>query len=79
MALDGLFVVAVDRGTSAFDNDIRPGDVIVEVGQEPVKTAQDLNAKIDGAKRAQRRVVLLTLSRAGELSFRALKLPGRQG
>jgi hypothetical protein len=28
---------------------------------------------------AQRKVVLLTLSRAGELSFRALKLPQRQG
>jgi serine protease Do len=79
MALDGLLVVAVDRGTSASDNDIRPGDIIVEVGQEPVKTAQDLNAKIDGAKKAQRKVVLLTLSRAGELSFRALKLPERQG
>ena len=79
MAMDGLFVVAVDRGTAASENDIRPGDIIVEVGQEPVKTAQDLNAKIDGAKKAQRRVVLLTLSRAGELSFRALKLPLRQG
>lgn len=79
MAMEGLFVVAVDRGTAASENDIRPGDIIVEVGQEPVKTAQDLNAKIDGAKKAQRRVVLLTLSRAGELSFRALKLPLRQG
>jgi serine protease Do len=79
MALDGLLVVAVDRGTSASDNDIRPGDIIVEVGQEPVKTAQDLNAKIAGAKKAQRKVVLLTVSRAGELSFRALKLPMRQG
>jgi serine protease Do len=79
MALDGLLVVAVDRGTSASDNDIRPGDIIIEVGQEPVKTAQDLNAKIAGAKKAQRKVVLLTLSRAGELSFRALKLPQRQG
>ena len=79
MALDGLIVVAVDRGTAASDNDIRPGDIIVEVGQEPVKSAQELNAKIDGAKKAQRKVVLLTLSRAGELSFRALKLPGHQG
>ena len=78
-ALEGLVVVAVDRGTSASDNDIRPGDIIVEVGQEPVKTAQDLNAKIDVAKRAQRKVVLLTLSRGGEMSFRALKLPERQG
>jgi len=78
-ALDGLVVIAVDRGTVASDNDIRPGDIIVEVGQEPVKTAQDLNAKIDGAKKAQRRVVLLTVSRAGELSFRALKLPRREG
>jgi serine protease Do len=71
--------VAVDRGTSASDNDIRPGDIIVEVGQEPVKTAQDLNAKISIAKKAQRKVVLLTLSRGGEMSFRALKLPDRQG
>ncbi len=79
LALDGLVVVAVDRGTSASDNDIRPGDIIVEVGQEPVRSAQDLNAKIDVAKRAQRKVVLLTLSRGGEMSFRALKLPERQG
>jgi serine protease Do len=79
LALEGLLVVAVDRGTAAADNDIRPGDVIVEVGQEPVKTARDLNTKIDGAKKAQRKVVLLTLSRGGELSFRALKLPRRQG
>lgn len=79
MATDGLLVVAVDRNTAASENDIRPGDVIVEIGQEPIKTAQDLNAKIAGAKKARRRVVLLTLSRAGELSFRALKLPLRQG
>ena len=79
LALDGLVVVGVDRGTPASDNDIRPGDIIVEVGQEPVKSAQDLNAKIDVAKRAQRKVVLLTVSRGGEMSFRALKLAGRQG
>jgi serine protease Do len=71
--LQGVLVAAVDPGSTASENDVRPGDVIVEAGQAPVRTVEDLRAHLALARSSARRVTLFGLSRRGELLFKALR------
>ena len=69
-----VVVVDVAKGSPAADKDVHPGDVILEVAQEEVKTAPEVAHKIDDAKKAGRKSVLLLVDRAGELRFVALRI-----
>ena len=69
-----VVVVDVAKGSPAADKDVHPGDVILEVAQEEVKTAPDVAHKIDDAKKAGRKSVLLLVEHAGELRFVALRI-----
>jgi serine protease Do len=73
-AIEGIMVLSVEPGSTAADNEVRTGDVVVEVGQSPVKTLEDVKMRLDAASKAKKRVVLFGLSRRGDLSFKALKL-----
>ncbi len=70
----GVVVTEVAQGSAAAEKGMRPGDVIVEVAQEEVKSAGQITAKIDEAKKAGRKSVLLLVDRQGDLRFVALKL-----
>lgn len=70
----GVLVVDVKAGSPAAEKGVRPGDAIVEVGQEEVKTAADVGAKISKAKEQGRKSVLLLVERGGDLRFVALTL-----
>ena len=70
----GVLVVDVKAGSPAAEKGVRPGDAIVEVGQEEVKTAADIGAKITKAKEQGRKSVLLLVERGGDLRFVALTL-----
>jgi serine protease Do len=72
----GVVVTDVDANGSAAEKGIRPGDVIVEVGQEEVKTPADFAAKVKKAQDAKRRSVLLLVERQGEMRFVALRIGG---
>lgn len=69
---DGLAVVDVDETSEAFTKGLRSGDVIVEAGQEPIASADDLKTRVDAAREAGRKTVLLLVRRAGEPRFVAL-------
>jgi len=69
-----VVVVDVAKGSPAADKDVHPGDVILEVAQEEVKTAPDVVHKIDDARKAGRKSVLLLVEHAGELRFVALRI-----
>jgi len=69
----GVVITDVDAGTPAADRSLKPGDVIVEVAQEEVKTPADVNALIDKARKANRKSVLL-LVQSGD-SPRFVPLP----
>lgn len=71
-ATKGLAVVEVDEASEAFTKGLRAGDVITEVGQMPVATADDLQARIDEARAAGRRTVLMLVRREGQPQFVAL-------
>ncbi len=61
-------------GMAASEGRIRVGDVIVEVGQQEVATAQAVADKVDEAVKGNSRVVLFLLNRGGDLSFAAIRL-----
>ena len=72
-AAAGAVVVAdVATGSAAARKGVRPGDVIVTVGNEAVASIADVNARIDAARGEGREAVLLLMSRDGSERFVAL-------
>ncbi|HUJ03073.1 MAG TPA: PDZ domain-containing protein, partial [Rhizomicrobium sp.] len=70
----GVVVTDVDPDSPAGADNFRPGDVIVEVQNEPVKTPGDVMKRIDADAKAGKKVALLLVSREGDLTFVALRL-----
>ncbi|ETD79989.1 Do family serine endopeptidase [Rhodobacter capsulatus] len=72
--LTGLMVTDIDATGAAFDKGLRAGDVIVEAGQQPVTSLDDLKARVAEAKEGGRKSVLLLIRREGEPRFVAVPL-----
>ncbi|HEX7776496.1 MAG TPA: PDZ domain-containing protein, partial [Parvibaculum sp.] len=70
----GVLISDVSPSSAAADKGIRPGDVIVDVAQAPVKTPKDVVAEVAAEKKAGRRSVLIRLSTEGGPSFVALPI-----
>nr|WP_093027409.1 DegQ family serine endoprotease [Ruegeria marina] len=70
----GLVVTDVDETSEAFEKGLRGGDVITEAGQQKVSTLADFEARIDEAREAGRKSLLLLVRRGGEPRFVALGL-----
>ena len=69
-------IVEVAEGSSGGEESLRPGDVIVEVGQEEVNSPPEVAAKVNQAQQDDKKSVLLLIDRQGDLRFVALRLPG---
>jgi serine protease Do len=71
----GIVITGVDTGSPAAEKRLAAGDVIVEIAQEAVASADDFQAKIDKLKKDGRKSALLLVAGAdGELRFVALGL-----
>ncbi len=70
----GVVVTDVDAKSQAAEKGVHAGDVIVEVAQEDVKNASQINDLIEQAKKQGRKSVLLLVDRQGDLRFVALKV-----
>ena len=73
--VQGVLVTEVDADSPAGQKNIRPGDVITEVAQEKVISPDEVAAKLDAERKAGHKVVLLQVSRGGELTFIGVRLP----
>jgi len=73
--LVGAVVTDVDGDSPAGQKNIRPGDVITEVAQQKVATPEEVSAKLTEEKNAGHKVVLLQVSRGGELTFIGVRIP----
>lgn len=73
-AAKGVVVLDIDEASDAFDKGIRQGDLIVEVGQNPVETAKEAVDALSAAREAGRKSVLLLIRRDGNPRFVALSL-----
>jgi serine protease Do len=73
--VEGVVVTEVDPDSPAGQKNIRPGDVITEVAQQKVTSPADVSMKLDAERKAGHKVVLLEVSRGGELTFIGVRLP----
>ncbi|HEX2216951.1 MAG TPA: PDZ domain-containing protein, partial [Xanthobacteraceae bacterium] len=74
-AVNGVVITAVEAGSAAAEKRLSVGDVIVEVAQEPVATAEDVLKRIEKLKTEGRRSALLLVANTeGERRFVALSL-----
>ncbi|WP_375408654.1 Do family serine endopeptidase [uncultured Methylobacterium sp.] len=73
--LKGVVVTKVDPNSTASDKQIKPGEVIVEVGQEAVSNPADVTKRVDQIKKEGRKsVLLLVASATGDVRFVAIGL-----
>lgn len=70
----GLAVTHVDPASEAATKGLTAGDVIVEAGQRPVERLADLTDRVDEAKEAGRKSLLLLVRREGDPRFVALSI-----
>jgi len=75
----GALITDVEDGKPAADRDIRPGDVIVKVGDQAVTSPGEAAQKVEQAQKANQRAVLLLLNRRGEERFVALPFARASG
>jgi serine protease Do len=76
-ASKGVVVTKVDEGSTAGERGLRVGDVIVEVAQQEVGQPGQVLEKVQEARRANRRSVLIMVERAGEQRFVGLPVEPR--
>ncbi len=72
--VDGVLVTKVMDNSEAAEKGLIPGDVIVEINQQPVNDAKTALETIDKAVKDGRSSVLLLINREGEVRFSALRL-----
>ncbi len=70
----GVVVTAVDPGSAAAEKNLRAGDVIVEVQNQPVHSPDDVMKRVDADTKAGKKVELMLINRNGSLTFVAVKL-----
>lgn len=68
----GLLITDIDQASEAFEKGLRAGDLITEAGQNRVATIADLEQRIEEAKEAGRKSLLLLIRREGDPRFVAL-------
>jgi serine protease Do len=73
-SVGGVLVTEVADESIAARKGLRPGDVIVEVGQEEVSSPSDVARRVKKAKDDGRKSVLLLVDRQGDLRFVALRI-----
>jgi serine protease Do len=72
--VQGVVVTNVDSGSPAEETNIRPGDVIVAVHNQPVRSPDDVQKRVEAETKSGSKVVLLLVNRDGALTYVALKL-----
>ena len=72
--VQGVVVTAVEAGSPAGEKNLRPGDVIVEVAGQAVKTPDDVSKRVEADAKAGKKVALMLINRDGDVQYLGLKL-----
>ncbi|WP_353187430.1 PDZ domain-containing protein, partial [Bosea sp. (in: a-proteobacteria)] len=73
--LKGVVVTKVDPNSNAADKRVMVGELIVEVGQEPVTTPDAVTKRLDALKKDGKKSALLLVSNGqGEVRFVAVAM-----
>ncbi len=71
---DGAVVIGVAEGSSAAEKGLQPGDLIIEVNQESVKSPGDVAKQVADLAARETRSVLLLVQRGDNRLFIAVRL-----
>lgn len=71
---DGVVVTAISRGSNAYRQGLREGDVITSVSRNDVENMSDFNREINEVADSDNNVVLLRILRSGVNQFIAFEL-----
>lgn len=69
----GVVITGIAEGSDASEKDLEPGDVVLEVNQNPVSTTSDVEAEVSEALDAGRSSVLLQVLRGDRKIFVAVR------
>lgn len=73
--IKGLVITEVEGGTAAEDKGIKKGEIIVQIGQEPVETLADAQAQLDELQQQGRKNALLMVSTpTGDIRFVVVRI-----
>lgn len=73
--VDGLLVMEVEPGSHAEDKGIQAGQVIVQIGQEPVNTLEEAEKQVQALSDKDKKSALLMVSNAnGDVRFIVVRL-----
>jgi serine protease Do len=72
--ITGVVVTRVDPNSDAADKGIEPGDVVVSVADQPVRTPKDIENKVAAQRSAGRKSVLVLVTGSNGQRFVALKI-----
>jgi serine protease Do len=72
--VEGVLVIGVDPDGAAAEKGLKEGDVVIEVDQKAVATADDVKRRVDEAKSNGYRVVTLLVYRTGDYQWIAVRI-----
>ncbi|MGH6872743.1 MAG: DegQ family serine endoprotease [Rhizomicrobium sp.] len=72
--VQGVLITAVDPDSQAGEKNFRPGDVIVTMQNQPVRSPDDFSRRLDSDSHAGRKVELLLVNREGNATYVAMHL-----
>jgi serine protease Do len=72
----GVVVTNIDPVGPSADKNFRPGDIIIQVQAQTVHSPDEVNKLVDDAGKAGKKVVLLLVSRGGDLTYVAVRTGG---
>ncbi len=70
--IDGVVVAELESGSEAAKRGVRPGDVIVAVNNNKVKSVTEVQKQLAEARKLGRKFVLITIARAKEVAMMTL-------
>ena len=74
-SVKGVVILNVDRASTAAEKGLKPGQVLVEVGQEAVANPDDVQKRLDGLRKGDKKSVLLLVANPdGQMQFAAVPL-----
>lgn len=74
-SVKGVVILNVDRTSTAAEKGLKPGQVLVEVGQEAVANPDDVQKRLDGLRKGDKKSVLLLVANPdGQMQFAAVPL-----
>jgi len=71
---EGVRIASVEPGSIAEEKGLRPGDIIAEVGGQPVYAPGDVRESLSSGRRANANVVVMRIRRGDQQRFVALPL-----